>query len=81
MPDVSINLWMGLLLHAKPRNPPMTSWWRRRPRRPRIPKWQKSWPMPALPWRSKGPRILPRLINSQWDIFGSALKEANIKVE
>jgi hypothetical protein len=29
----------------------------------------------------KGPQDFAKTINVQWDIFGSVLKEANIKVE
>ena len=82
MPDVSINLSMGLLAHPKVPKPAYDKVVAAATATAKDPevarKLSGGRPHPGV---SRGPRIIGQLINTQYDIFGRLLKEANIKVE
>jgi tripartite-type tricarboxylate transporter receptor subunit TctC len=81
LPDVSINLWMGLLMHAKAPKPAYDKLVAAVTATAKDPEVAKKLADAGLTLAFKGPQDFAKTIDGQWDIFGRALKEANIKVE
>jgi tripartite-type tricarboxylate transporter receptor subunit TctC len=81
MPDVSINLSMGLLAHPKIPKSAYDKVVAAATATANDPEVAKKLSGAGLTLAFKGPQDYSQLINSQYDIFGRLLKEANIKVE
>ena len=81
MPDVSINLSMGLLAHPKIPKSAYDKVVAAATATANDPEVAKKLSGAGLTLAFKGPQDYNQLINSQYDIFGRLLKEANIKVE
>jgi tripartite-type tricarboxylate transporter receptor subunit TctC len=81
MPDVSINLWMGLLANPKTPKAAYDKLVAAVTATAKDPEVGKKLSDAGFTVAFKGPQDFAKLINVQWDIFAKVIKEANIKLD
>lgn len=81
LPDISVNLWMGLFTHPKTPKPAYDRLVSAVNTAIKDPEVTKRLSEAGFIVEYKGPSDFSKLINEHWDIFARVIKEANIKVD
>ena len=81
MPDVSVNLWMGLFANPKTPKPAYDRLVSAVGATMKDPEVSKKLSDAGFLVAYKAPAEFSKLINDQWDIFARVIKEANLKVD
>ena len=81
LPDVSVNLWMGLFAHPKVPKPAYDRLVAAAGAAAKDPEVSKKFSEAGFNVSYKNPSEFSKLIHEQWDIYARVIKEANIKTE
>jgi tripartite-type tricarboxylate transporter receptor subunit TctC len=81
LPDISVNLWMGLFAHPKTPKPAYDRLVSAVGATMKDPEVSKKLSDAGFIVAYKAPSEFSKLMNEQWDIFARVIKEANIKVD
>ncbi len=81
LPDISVNLWMGLFAHPKIPKPAYERLVSAVSAAIKDPEVSKKLSEAGFSVAYRNPSEFSKLMNEQWDIYAKVIKEANIKVD